>query len=127
MFIRTDSVPLVRLDFAVGLGTVPVVVQRPVFSVLSRGQRRPFTAAAAVMVHLAVRPAVLRLLFPLVDVMRVLLATAAARLLLLSLGLFFLLHSLVFGAPVLEPDFNLSGQTDVTKISYARPFIYITN
>lgn len=95
-----------RLDVAVSLGTVPVVVHRPVVPVLSRRLRR---TVAAVVVHLAVRPAVLRLLFPLVHVVRVLrpAAAAAARLLLLHLGLFLLLHPLVFGAPVLEPHFDL--------------------
>lgn len=92
-----------RLNVAIRLGTVAVVVhRRPVVPVLS-GLRRAL--AATIMVHLAVRPAVLRLLFPLVHVVRILRATAG--LLLLHFSLLFLLHALVFGAPVLEPDFDL--------------------
>lgn len=77
-------------------------MHRPVVPVLSRGQGRPFTANSAVMVHLAFRPAVLRLLFPFVHVVRVLLPAG-----LLRFGVFFLLHPLVLRAPVLEPNFDL--------------------
>lgn len=101
-----------RSDVAIRFGTVSVVVHRPVVPVLRR-----MRWTLAIMVHFAVWSAVLGLLLPLVNVMWVFRApTAATRLLLLDLGFFFLLHSLVLCAPVLEPDLNL--RTEMTWLLY---------